>query len=273
MKSLSSNLPIRGDLTLAYTLSLTVALFMVGASIAGLLASSTIYPTEELLQAFVSNDIINLVIGVPILLGSMWLARRGKLVGLLFWPGALLYVFYNYVVYVFGMPLNVVFPLYATLVVLSVYTMIGLVVSIDGEAVRHRLAGTVPVRLGGGVLAGLGVLFLVRAIAVMVSALISQTPVTETELALLLADFIVAPAAVIGGVLLWRREALGYVAAMGLLFQFSMLFIGLIVVLLLQPLLTAAPFVLTDVIVVLIMGMICFVPFALFVRGVVSTRK
>jgi hypothetical protein len=49
-----------------------------------------------------------------------------------------------------------------------------------------------------------------------------------------------------------------------------MLFIGLVIVLILQPFLTNAPFVLADVVVVLIMGLICFIPFGLFVRGVLS---
>jgi hypothetical protein len=67
--------------------------------------------------------------------------------------------------------------------------------------------------------------------------------------------------------LLWRKQALGYVAGAGLLFQTSMLFVGLILVLLLQPLLTNAPFALADVLVVLAMGLIAFIPFGLFLRG------
>jgi len=38
-------------------------------------------------------------------------------------------------------------------------------------------------------------------------------------------------------------------------------------------LLTTAPFALADVVVVSVMGLICFVPFGLFVRGVVSKGK
>jgi len=53
----------------------------------------------------------------------------------------------------------------------------------------------------------------------------------------------------------------------------SMLFIGLIMFLLLQPVLTDAPFVLVDIIVVFIMGLICFIPFGLFVREVASKEK
>ena len=268
----TASLPIRCNLTLAYAISLVIAALMAIASVAGLLYQTIIYPTDELLQSFVPNDVVNLFIGLPILLGSMWLARRGKLVGLLFWPGALFYVFYTYIVYVFSMPLNVAFLLHLTLVTLSAYTMIGLVASIDGKAVQHRLTGAVPERAGGSVLAGLGILFFVRVTGVMVNALISQTPVAAAELALHVSDFMITPAWVIGGVLLWRREALGYVTGLGLLFQASMLFIGLIFVLILRPFITAAQFVLSDVLVIFVMGMVCFIPFALFVRGAASKR-
>ena len=116
-------------------------------------------------------------------------------------------------------------------------------------------------------------MFFLQVIGVIVSTLTSQTPIAETELALHVSDFLIAPAWVIGGVLLWQRKELGYVTGLGLLFQGSMLFIGLIIFLLLQPFLTAAPFVLIDVVVIFIMGLICFIPFALFVRGVVSGRR
>ena len=268
----TANLPIRGNLTLVYAISLVIAALMAIASVAGLLYQTIIYPTDELLQGFVPTDVINLFIGLPILLGSMWMARHGQLIGLLCWPGALFNVLYNYVAYVFGMPFNVVFLLYITLVTLSAYTIIGLVASIDGTAVQQRLAGVVPERAAGGVLAGFGILFSLRVIGVIVGALASQTSVAITELSTLVSDFVIAPAFIIGGGLLWRREALGYVTGMGLLFQASMAFIGLIFFLLLRPLLTAAPFVLADVVVVSIMGLVCFIPSALFVCGVVSKR-
>ena len=65
--------------------------------------------------------------------------------------------------------------------------------------------------------------------------------------------------------------ALGYVGGTGLLFQASMLFIGLIAVLILQPFFSDAPFLPVDVLVVFLMGLICFIPFALFVRGVIRS--
>jgi hypothetical protein len=270
---LSADLPIRRNLKLVTILSFMVAILMAGASIGGLLYKTIIYPSEELLQSFFPNDVANLLIGLPMLLASMWLTRRGKLIGLLFWPGALFYVVYNYIIYVFAMPLNLGFILHLLILMLSVYSLINLVASIDATAVQQRLSGTVPERLAGGVLTALGSLFLLLVIGAIVSALIQQTSLPETELALHVADFLITPSWIICGVLLWQRKAFGYVAGLGLLFQASMLFIGLILVLVLLPILTTAPFSLVDVVVTFILGLICFIPLGLFIRGVLSDRK
>ena len=269
----SASLPVKHNLTLIYALSFIIAILMAAASVAGLLCQTSVYPTDELLQSFLPNDVANLLIGLPMLLASMWLTRRDKLIGLLFWPGALFFVLYNYIVYIFAMPLNLAFLAHLVLVMLSVYSLIGLLTSIDGKVVQQRLTGEVPERLAGSVLAGLGLLFFLLVIGAIVQALISQTPLAETELALHVADFLITPAWVICGVLLWQRKAFGYVAGLGLLFQASMLFIGLIIVLFLQPFLTSASFSLVDVVVIFAMGLICFIPLVLFMRGVVSNRN
>jgi len=268
----SINLPIKGNLSRTYVVSLVIALLMTAASVAGCLYPTVIYPTDELLQSLMPNDAVNLLIGVPILLGSMWLARRGQLIGLLFWPGALLYVLYNYLAYVFAMPVGVPFMVSLTLATLSAYAIIGLVSSIDATAVKRRLVGAVPERVAGAALAGLGTLFFVRVLAVIVGARANHTPVGTTELAVLVADAVTSPVSIIGGLLLWQRKPLGYVAGMGLLFQSSMLFIGLIIFMLLQPLLTTAPFNPVDVVVVFIMGLVSFIPFLFFARGALSSR-
>jgi hypothetical protein len=263
-----NNLPIKRNLKLVYILSFIIASLMAVASIAGILFRSMIYPTDELLGTFISNDVVNLLIGLPITLGSIFLAMRGKLIGLLFWPGALFFVLYNYLIYVLAMPFNLAFLLHLTLVTLSVYTIIILVASIDGKKIQQRLAGVVHERIAGGILVGMGFLFLLQVVGVMVNSLANQTPITETELALHVSDFLISPALVIGGMLLWRHKEFGYVSGLGLLFQASMLFIGLIAFLIIQPFLTSTPFLLVDVLVVFIMGLICFIPLTLFVRGI-----
>ncbi|HEX2993315.1 MAG TPA: hypothetical protein VHP14_00735 [Anaerolineales bacterium] len=267
------NWAIKCPLSLNYAISLIIAVLMAVVSIAGFQYRTAIYPTEELRQAFVPNDIVNLFLGVPILLGSMWLTWRGKLIGLLCWPGALFFVLYNYIAYAFAMPLGWAFLAHLVLVMLSVYALISLVASIDGKAVQQRLASAVPEKFAGAVLVGLGLLFSLRVIGIIASAILNGISLPETELAVSVADFLTTPAWIIGGVLLWRRKEPGYASGLGLLFQGSMLFIGLIVVMLLQPLLNTAPLAITDVIVIAAMGLIYFVPFILFARGVISGRE
>lgn len=266
-------LPVKGKLSPIFTSSFIIAILTLTASAVGLQYNTLLYPTEELAQTFIPNDVVNLLIGLPILLGSMYLTWRGKLIGLLCWTGALFFAFYNYTAYVFAMPLNWAFLLHLTLMTLSAYALIALVALIDGKAVQQRLSGSVPERFAGGVLVGLGLLFLLRVIGVMVGALTNGTALVETELAVNIADFLTTPAWVIGGILLWRRKMFGYVSGLGLLFQGSMLFVALIIFLLLQPLLTSAPFAFTDVLVIAVMGLVCFIPFGMFVRGAIKAHR
>ena len=264
---------VKCDLMLAYVLSLVGAIIMATVSLGGLLYPSIFYPTNELIQSFVANDVANLFVGLPILLGSMWFARRGKLVGLLLWPGALLYVLYTYIAYFFGIPFSMLNFVYLVIVLLSTYCIIDLLKSIDKKSVQEQLSEGVPVRIAGGVLVALGVLFTLRAIGVIVEANTNQTMLPTYEIGVLIADIVLSIFFIVGGGLLLRRSSLGYVSGLGLLFAASMLFIGLIMVLLLQPFLTNAPFVLVDIIVVFIMGLICFIPFGFFLHKVISKEK
>lgn len=270
-KSLILAFPVIHSLTWSYLFSLLILLLTAIASIAGLLFPNDIYPTAELRESFLANDVVTLFLGLPILIVSMFLARRGKLLGLLFWPGALFYGLYNYFAYLFGMPFAVTFPLYLLIVTLSAYATIGLVASIDGRAVKQRLDGHVPVRVASVVLFGFGFLTLFRVNTVIAGALTNQILLPQSELGLLVADFIIGFAWVIGSILLWRRQDLGYVGGTGLLFQAAMLFIGLIAILLLQPFLNDTPLRILDIIIVLIMSLISFIPFVLFLRGVVKS--
>ena len=187
-------LPVRGSLRWVYVSSSIIAILLVVASLAGLQDHATIYPSFELAQTFLPNDMVSLLVGLPILLGSMWFA--------------------------------------------------------------------------GGVLAGLGSLFLLRVMVVVLKAKSNPSSLPETALAVNVADFLTTPAWVIGGILLWKRKELGYVTGLGLLFQGSMLFIALIIFLLLQPILTGAPFAFTDILVIFVMGLVCFIPFGMYILGV-----
>jgi hypothetical protein len=267
---------LQRSLGLAYIGSIVVAVLMTIASLAGLVDWNRTYPGVDaaLLPLFVGQDALNLVVGLPILFGSMWLARRGALIGLLLWPGALFYVLYDYGYYVLGAPFNAFFLLYIALMTLSAYAMIGIVVSIDSAVVHARLAERVPARLVGGFIAGLAVLFTALWSAISVSAFASGAQLDLVPRVVTIMDLTIQlPALFIGGVLLMRRHALGYVVAAGLLLQAAAYLIGLSVITVLTETLTQVP---VDVVAVapgLVIGAIGLVFIGMFVRGAsIGTR-
>jgi hypothetical protein len=272
--SQSASLPITRDLSLAYAVSVVVALLAAVAAIAGLLFGSAIYPTDELILAYLPVDAFHLVAGLPILLGSMWLARRGKLVGLLCWPGALLYVLYSYITNLVGVPFGVLFLPYLLLVTLSAYATIDLMASIDGAAVRQQLTGVVPAKAAGGVLVGFTGLFVVINVVNIVTAATSDPAGTLDLVPVWIADFVtVIPTCLIGGFLLWRRKPLGYIAGAGLLLLYSLLFIGVAAVLAFPAVYDTRPIDMSGFVTMLACGLICLILLALFARGMVSGRS
>jgi hypothetical protein len=267
------SLPISNDLSQANTFSLIVAFLVTAVSIGSLLFPTNMYPTEELRQGYLANDVVNLVVGLPILIVAMWLTKRGQLIGLLCWPGALLYTFYNYIAYIFGMPFSWMILSYILLTLLSAYAIYILIKAIEWDKVKDKLAGKIPEKFSGGFLVFYGAAFFLLALSVITGANADKGTVSMPDIGVSIADTVLSALLFIGGILLFRCKPLGYVSGMGLLFAASTLFVGVILIVLLQPLLTDAPFVLEDVIVLSGMALICFIPTGLYMRGVISKGK
>lgn len=266
------SLPVEADLTLAYGATLVIAALLVAGSGVGLLFPDEVYPTEALQHLTLTNDAISLLVVLPALLGSVKAARDGRLLGLIFWPGALLSVTYNATAYVFALPLNGAFLLALGQLVLSVYVVIGLIAAVDVARVERRLQDEVAEHVSACVLVVLGSAYILLALGTMLQGALGLVE-PPAELGVFLADSLIAPAWIIGGALLWQRKPLGYLAGGALLFHASALFVGVIGVTILQPLMTDAPFVPADTIVLVGMGLICFIPTGLFARGVVTEEN
>jgi hypothetical protein len=263
--------------------SLVIAVLIGVASIGGLvLGSAGLYGpdlalalgvTEAeaglLVPGLLGQDLFTVTVAVPLLLGSLWLAHRGSLIGLLLWPGALFYVLYWSLLYLVGAPFSVLFLLYVPVVTLSAYATIALLLSFDGDQIRRQLAADVPARTVGGILVALALLTLAQdASGAFVTALGEDVPADPTARHVWIADLVLdAPAVLIGGVLLWRRHPLGYVASAGLLLQYGLTPLGFVFSMVLRAALTGSPFDVATSVALLIFGMVCFVPLGLYVRG------
>lgn len=250
---------------------LLVSALMALLSLAGLLFQGIFYPTQALQRAFVSNDVVNLLIGLPTLLISHSLARRENLLGVLLLPGALLYVTYNYIAYSFASWVSVPSFLYIALVGLSAWGAFQSFSKMDKQNIQQQLRGRVPTRFAGGILTVFGLLFLLRGIGQVYTTLSTSAPLTTPEMSVVFADMLITPLWILGGLSLWRSRAFGYAIGTGLLFQASMLFIALLVFFILQPFLTGTEFSAADFAVIFGMGLFFFIPFGMFVKRISSS--
>lgn len=268
MKSKSTGeLPVRNGSRGIQILAALATLLMAGLSVIGLVLSDRLYPTEELIQSFMTNDLINLVIGVPIIIAALVLTLKGKTTGLLLLPGSMLYVIYNSIAYVVGRP----FDLYSTghliLILACTFAIYTIFSHLDSQTVKARLEGTVPAKFSGWVLTGFGAFFSIRAVGISANSLIQGTAIPVSEVGVLVADMILSILLVAGGVLLLRSKAIGVSAGLGLLYAASMLFVGLIVLMGVQAVLNQTTFPFIDILVVALMGSLCFIPFTKYLQA------
>jgi hypothetical protein len=222
-----------------------------------------------LVPGFLGHDAFNLVVALPLLLGTVWAARRGNLIGLLLWPGVLYYTFYTYSLYLIAAPFSGLFLVYALLVAVSAFTTIHVLAGMDRAAVQQQLGAAVPARLVGGLLIGLALLTIAQdasgAIGTALAGRALSDPLARPVWAVDLS--VEVPAVLLGGWLLWRRRSLGYVAAAGLLLQYGLTPVALGFGLVLQALATGSPVDWGTLFGVLAFAVVCFAPLAVFVRA------
>ncbi|HXG07323.1 MAG TPA: hypothetical protein VNI77_08380, partial [Nitrososphaera sp.] len=197
--------------------SVALAALMAAQALLGLLASEAYRDVAWIKATWFGNDLVTLLIAVPLLLGSMWFLSRGSTRARLIWLGVLGYAFYNYAYYVLGAALNVFFAIYVLTFVVAAASLITGLVRTDATSIASAFSVNTPARTLGGyyvfVATGLSVVWLATWAAYVFAG--RPTPV-ETEAFHLVAALdmtLMVPVLVTGGVLLWRRRPWGYVIA------------------------------------------------------------
>ena len=250
----------------AWILSVVVALIMTILSCLGLSFSDVFYPTASLREQYLANDAVSLLIGTPIFLVS--LRNKDQLYGALLLPSALIYVIYNYVAYALGRPWDWTAACGLVLVILSSIALIFLLKAMDHDAVMQRLAGKVGERSCGWVLVMFGLGFIALAVSTISSTVAEEEETFRGEKSVAISDIIVSLGWVGGGILLLYNKPLGYSTGLGLLVAASCLFLGLVLYFFIAPLVSDRLLDWMEVISVLVMGFVCFIPTGLFWRGV-----
>jgi hypothetical protein len=195
---------------------LLLALMIVQAA-AGLAWPHLYRDTGWIEATWFGNDLVTIVVAVPLLWWADGSARRGSSRGRLVAAGVTAYAAYNYAFYVFGAALNALFLLYLAALVVSTAALILDLSSPDTQALARNVSPRLPVGVVGSGLIAIGGLLAAVWVGIWAAYVFGGRPTpVEPEAFRLIAGLdlsLMAPALISGGLLLRRREGWGGVIA------------------------------------------------------------
>jgi hypothetical protein len=206
------------------------------------------YDTVSYAAQGIGQDSATLLVGIPLLIVGVVLARKGSLRGQLLLAGGLGYMLYTYTSYAFLSAYNEFFLIYVALFSLSLFAFILAMSGIDVNRIS-RASGRMP-RRGIAIFLALLAAFLGMAwLGRIVPPLLAGTPPlgleAYTTLVIQALDLgIIVPASAITAILLWQKRPWGYALACVLLVKGLMMGAALIAMIIGQILagLSVSPF-------------------------------
>jgi len=176
------------------------------------------FDTESAVAQAVAADAVTLGLGLPLLIVSACLYRRGSLRGALLLAGTLGYFLYTYASMAFMSAFNPLFLIYVALFSLSLFAFILALMSIRADELPARFSPRLPRRAIAGLLFVIGAFLTMAWLGRIVPALFSDAPPFGLEsystLVIQVLDLgLIVPLAVLAGVLLLRRRPFGYLLA------------------------------------------------------------
>ena len=212
---------VRPGLQTAYLLTGATAATMATASAVGVFATDWLYRDNALITAtFRGQDMVTLLVAVPLLLVSLVLDIRGSPRGRVLWLGMLFYSMYAYLFYAVAAVFNQFFLLYVASFGLPLYALLFSVPRLDltrlGSAMGGRGARVVAIIYASVVAAGLGVLWVGISLSSLVTEDIPQPIVDSghpTGVVFAVDLVFIVPPVLLAAIWLAHRQARGWLLA------------------------------------------------------------
>lgn len=187
----------------------------------------------------IAQDYVTLFLGVPLLLLSFYLYRKGSLKGSLLLTGTLGYFLYTYASYSFLSMYNSLFLIYVALMSASFFAFILMMMSFDVENLPLFFSEKMPVKFLGGFLLFVSFVFGMMWTGKLGFPLLSNTPPADlqhyTTFVIQALDLgFVVPAGLLAGILLIMRKPFGYLLAPVIIIKEITLLTALTAMILLQ---------------------------------------
>ena len=164
-----------------------------------------------------ANDLVMLVLGLPLLAISYWLTLRGSLRGHLLLTGTLGFVLYTYITMCFGTAYNKLFLVYVALFGTSLYAFILSMMAFDLRSLPDHFSEKLPRRAIAGLLFFAAAFLILAWLGRIAPTLFSDAmPLLENVTSMFIQAMdlgIVVPLCMLAGTLLLRRSAWGYLLA------------------------------------------------------------
>jgi hypothetical protein len=163
----------------------------------------------------IAQDIITIILGIPMLLISLVLARRGSLKGRLLLTGTIGYFLYAYISYTFLSMYNALFLVYVVLMSTSLFAFLLCIMSIDIAALKSCFSPKLPVRFIGGfqlfIAFMLCTMWLGRIVLPLIAGGIPMGLEHYNTLVIQGLDLgIIVPVAALSGIMIIKKKELGY---------------------------------------------------------------
>ncbi len=173
------------------------------------------YSLRALVTGGTPWDLVRLLLGIPLLLISFILHLRGSLRGTILFAGSLISFSYQYLLWTFDWAYNALFLVYVALFSLSLWTFMFVVAGFDRQRLLSAIGSRFPVKVAAGFSFAVAALLLFKCLGEIVPGLGSEAmPAVATGYYTLVDQALdlglLMPFCILSGVLLLRRESLGY---------------------------------------------------------------
>jgi hypothetical protein len=163
------------------------------------------------------QDVVTLVLTLPVLALSAFFAFRGSFRGRLLLTGTLAYFLYTYPMMAFNTAYNQLFLVYVAIFALSMYAFILAMMSFDLASLPQHFSPKLPLRAIAAFLFAAGGFLLLAWLGRIIPPLLQNTtPALENTTSLVIQAMdlgIIVPMAILSAILLLRRSPWGYLLA------------------------------------------------------------
>jgi hypothetical protein len=217
------------DKKIIYINSITIAILALIATLSGLFWKGLYkHDTISVAAQAMGQDLVTLLICIPVLLGSLCLIQRNSLRGQLIWMGTIFYFLYSYTAMSFMTSYNQLFLVYVTLFSLSLYTFVYGLLSLQVKTIKKSISPGKTTKIAGVFLifsgAMLALMWIKMIIDSLLAGIVPAALESYTTLVIQALDIgVIFPATLISGVLIIKNKEWGYALVSILLIKASLL--------------------------------------------------